>query len=99
MSGLVVWVLCSLWQELAREMFQSVPVPVWRKILPFIVNNMDVHPRRVMFLTLLTSTVPERAQLIGQLVYEGVTQVMWDRIAADVPAIIPRTVAGNWHLY
>ena len=80
-------------------MFASVPIPAWRKILPFVVNYIDIHPRRVQFLTLLSTSMPERAQLIGTLVYEGVDQIMWDRCAADVPAIIPRTVPGHWHLY
>ena len=80
-------------------MFKSVPIPAWRVVLPFVVNNIDIHPRRVAFLTAMTSSMPERAQLIGQIVYEGVSASMWDRVSAEVPGLIPRNVQGHWHLY
>lgn len=86
-------------QQLSRKMFESLPIPVWRKVLPFIINNMDVHPRRIAFLSTLLSGLPERAQLIGQMVHEGVSAAMWDRLAAEVPAMIPRGLQGHWHMY
>lgn len=86
-------------QKMSREMFMSTPVAAWRDILPFVVNYMDIHPRRIGFLSSLVNSVPEHAQLIGQMVYEGVDEVMWNRVTADLPAIIPREVQGHWHLY
>jgi hypothetical protein len=90
---------CLCPQRLSRRMFESVPTNAWRKILPFVVNHMDIHPRRVAFLSTMVNSMPERAQLIGQMVYEGVPPSMWDRVSADVPQIIPRGVSGHWHLY
>ncbi len=86
-------------QSLSKTAFKSVPIPIWRKTIPFVLNNMDIHPRRVMYLQALTNSLPERAQLIGQMALEGIPAALWDRLCVDVPAMIPRSLQGHWHLY
>jgi hypothetical protein len=43
--------------------------------------------------------MPEKAQIIGRMVYDGVTPDLWDRISNDMPEIIPRNVPGYVRYY
>jgi hypothetical protein len=51
------------------------------------------------FLALMFQALPEKAQIIGRIVYDGVSQDLWDRISHDLPDIIPRHVDGHIRSY
>lgn len=38
--------------------------------------------------------MPERAQQIGAILYRNVDAVMWERLRASLPDIVPRGVSG-----
>jgi len=80
--------------DLLREVWKITPPARWRLILPFVVRNQFVHGRRSRFLQCFVWALPERAQTIGQMVFQGVDELTWDRLVADVPEIIPRGVVG-----
>ncbi len=80
-------------------MFETIPAATWRKTLPFIVSNFELPHHRNAFLAALTANMPERAQVFGRWIYEGVVPSLWDRVRVEVPAIIPKGVPGHSHLY
>lgn len=86
-------------KAIGRAMFACIPADTWRKILPFIVTNFEMHHNRVAFVSSFVANMPERAQLFGHWIYEGVTPALWDRISVDVPDIIPKGLPGHSHQY
>lgn len=42
--------------------------------------------------------MPERAQLVGRMIANGVDSAVWVRLARDVPEIVPRGAPG-WRKY
>eukprot|EP01062_Namystynia_karyoxenos_P077584 TRINITY_DN783_c0_g2_i1.p2 TRINITY_DN783_c0_g2~~TRINITY_DN783_c0_g2_i1.p2 ORF type:complete len:1063 (+),score=370.10 TRINITY_DN783_c0_g2_i1:116-3190(+) len=67
---------------------------VWRVVLPWVIHNLDMPMMRTRFVRALTWAVPERAQLIGEMIYRGVEDHEWNALAVDVPEIIPRGLPG-----
>jgi len=84
----------KLQKQLVTSIFNFSPLSDWTRLIPFVMNYNYVHRRRVRFLTCLRWAVPERIQHIGKLVYEGVSPTKWDMLAADVPEMVPRHIAG-----
>ena len=80
-------------------MFNSVPAAEWRTYVPFVVNHIDTHPRRMAFLNSMLMAVPERIQLVGRFVYEGTSEVNWKRVRASLPELVPPHLNGHAHQY
>ena len=81
-----------------RAAWAYTPPHAWAVILPFCVRMQFMHGRRVRLLQALVWALPEHAQLVGKMVYDGVDSLLWDRLVVDVPDIVPRTVPGH-HKY
>jgi tellurite resistance protein len=84
----------KLQKELSKKLWKSLPARVCRIIVPFVINSLVLHKRRVMYLKAWQMSMPERMQLLGQYVYQGVDDIMWDRLRVDVPEMIPRHLDG-----
>jgi len=80
----------KLQKQILRQCWEHTPVHVWYRIMPFIVENMPSHGQRIRFISSFRWALPERIQLIGQMIYEGVSDDMWDWITLEAPEIIPR---------
>jgi len=76
--------------EIIKKIWNFTPVERWRRLIPFTINNQHIHERRIRFLKVFRWAVPEHMQLIGHILYENTTPVMWERLIADVPELIPR---------
>jgi hemerythrin-like domain-containing protein len=83
-------------KSITRRIWAHTPSERWAVIVPFIMNNQDIHMRRVMFLRALVWAMPEKAQQIGWMVWRGVPSTTWERIVRFVPEIIPRHLWA-WH--
>lgn len=81
-------------KEIIRKIFEITPMRVWEIMMPWIVQNMPMHQQRVKFCRAYIWAVPERAQLIGRMVYLRVEAPIWERIRVSVPEIVPRGVSG-----
>jgi tellurite resistance protein TehA-like permease len=66
--------------------------------LCWVVNNLPIPTWRQTFLRSWYGTFPERAQLIGLIIYRGVQNWMWALLVDDIPEIIPRGLPG-WRPY
>jgi len=81
-------------KEIVHGVWNRTSPCKWAKILPFVINFNPIHSRRVDLLRAFRWAMPEKIQVVGRMVYEGVDPLMWDRLAADVPEMIPRNVRG-----
>mmetsp|Transcript_19267 Transcript_19267/g.32174 ORF Transcript_19267/g.32174 Transcript_19267/m.32174 type:complete len:928 (-) Transcript_19267:1082-3865(-) len=93
------YVPVSVQTELSRKVFAITPAERWEVIIPYIVKNLPRHKQRVTYLKCLTWSQPERTQQIGAIVYRNVDSVMWERLRADFPDIIPRGEFNHWRYY
>jgi len=84
----------KLQKECIQKVWHSTPVSTWAIILPFLIKNNYLHKRRVRAIKCLEWAMPERIQLVGKLIYEGVSPVLWERLVVDIPSMIPRHVPG-----
>lgn len=55
--------------------------------------------QRRRYLKCLIWAMPERAQQIGAMLYRGVDDVTWTRLAFEVPEMIPRGLPGHVRYY
>jgi len=81
-----------------RSIFESTSAEKWYILMPFIINNVPYYGRKIRFLVCLRWAMPERIQLIGGMIYDGVSPVMWKRLVRFVPQMIPRGISG-WSRY
>lgn len=88
----------ELQKQISKDVFKMTKADQWEIIIPFIVNNLPRHQQRTRYLKCLAWSMPERAQQIGAIVYRNTDAVIWERLQADVPEIIPRGVK-NWRRY
>eukprot|EP00007_Cunea_sp_BSH-02190019_P003588 CAMPEP_0174232874 /NCGR_PEP_ID=MMETSP0417-20130205/3048_1 /TAXON_ID=242541 /ORGANISM="Mayorella sp, Strain BSH-02190019" /LENGTH=762 /DNA_ID=CAMNT_0015310993 /DNA_START=63 /DNA_END=2348 /DNA_ORIENTATION=- len=91
-------------KRLIRESFRARPIEEWRKVLPFIINKLPYHPMRVRFLRCFQWAMPEEMEKLGIMLFNGCSRNMFERVARDVPAIVPRglylskkTLDFNWY--
>jgi len=85
----------ALW----KDVWNATPVNKWRVFIPFVINNQEYHIRRIMFLQGWMQIIPEKMHLIGQWIYEGCDELMWNRLSVDFPEMIPRHVERHVHYY
>mmetsp|Transcript_21528 Transcript_21528/g.27838 ORF Transcript_21528/g.27838 Transcript_21528/m.27838 type:complete len:536 (+) Transcript_21528:133-1740(+) len=88
----------SLMVDMNRKVWEITDAKRWEIIVPFIILGLPRHPQRVRYLKVMTWALPERAQQIGAIVYRNVDAVMWERLRAAVPEMIPRGAPG-WVRY
>lgn len=43
--------------------------------------------------------MPERAQLLGLMVYRVVDDITWVEVARDMPELVPRGLPGHRHYF
>jgi len=86
------WFNMKIAKQTLRKIWSEVDPLAWRIYLPFVVNYNFLHKRRLIALRSFQMAIPQSAPLIGMMVYNGVDEVMWDRLVADVPEFIPRGV-------
>jgi hypothetical protein len=99
---------------LIAKVWAITPTKVWAKFIPWIINNNELHgPRlrsikslcwviffsRIPWIYFIMKALPERAQQIGAMVRDGVSEDLWNRLVADVPIIIPRNFPGYTRYY
>lgn len=86
-------------KKIIRQVWESSTFDAWNVYIPFVVNHLPYPGQRVRFLKCLRWAMPENSQVIGRIVYDGVSTDLWDRITADFPEIIPREVSGYTRYY
>lgn len=60
--------------------------------LPYMLNSLPQLSQRVMMMKALCWAMPERAQLMGAMIANGVDAVQWKRITDEMPqvrAVVP----------
>jgi len=86
-------------KSLARKCFRRGSPEQWRKALPFIVTNQEYYSRRVNFLLSLRMAYPERMQLFGAWLYQGIDETLFQRLRVDIPELAPRHTQGHWRMW
>lgn len=86
-------------KQISKEVWRITPAEKWEIILPFIVENLPHHTQRIRYLKVLCWSMPERAQQFGSIIYRNVDAVMWERLRAELPEIIPRGAPGYMRYY
>jgi hypothetical protein len=89
----------DLQKAMIRSVWDMTPVDVWQIMMPWIVENAPMHQQRVKFVRAWLWSVPERAQLIGRMIYMKCDPAIWERLVVAVPEIVPRGVAGWRRFY
>jgi len=82
-----------------RQMWRLTSVNDWRVILPWMMTSLDMQSRRVGLLQSLVRSLPERAQLIGQIVHEGVPRQLWHRLTEQIPELRPKNTGLHTKFY
>jgi hypothetical protein len=82
-----------LQRQIIKRCYNMTPGSTWRVYIPFVINTVPQHPYRLAFLKALTAIFPERAELFGQMLFNAVSEDLWDRLLDDVPELRQR---GQW---
>jgi hypothetical protein len=86
-------------RALTRQVYGITSSENWHKVLPFVVNSVEVPTWKVRFVRTFIWAMPERAQEIGLIVYRGVDSVTWSFLAAEIPEMVPRGLHGYKRIY
>mmetsp|Transcript_39946 Transcript_39946/g.86483 ORF Transcript_39946/g.86483 Transcript_39946/m.86483 type:complete len:192 (-) Transcript_39946:21-596(-) len=77
-------------KRILRMIFESTELKTWAAILPFLLVQAPLQAHRVRLLEAFRWAMPEKMQLIGRLIHHNLTPLMWTRLSAEVPEIVPR---------
>ncbi|CAN0230539.1 unnamed protein product [Scytosiphon promiscuus] len=64
------------------------------KFLGWVLSNLRIRDHRTKFLKTWIWAMPERAQVLGLMVYRVVNDIVWVEVARDLPQVIPRGLPG-----
>ncbi|KAA8499144.1 S-type anion channel SLAH3 [Porphyridium purpureum] len=84
----------ALQKLLVERVWDMTPADRWAEYIPWIVNGLPLHGQRVRFTKCFTWAMPYRAQQIGNMLYRKVDDVMWERLVAECPELVPRGAPG-----
>lgn len=85
--------------ELTKRVFELTSGEEWRKVLPWVVNNLPVSAWKVRYVKTFIWAAPTRAQEIGLMLYSGVDSVTWVFLAREIPEIVPRGLCCSQRIY
>ncbi|CBJ26922.1 Glutaredoxin glutaredoxin/malate transporter fusion protein [Ectocarpus siliculosus] len=81
-------------KDLARRSWDVTPNPEMSEFLRWVMSSLRIRGQRTKFLKTWVWAMPERAQLVGLMVYRVVDDVTWVQLAYDLPEIVPRGLPG-----
>jgi tellurite resistance protein len=85
--------------EVSRIVFDTTSEAAWRKMLPFVVNNLPHYGWKTRFVKALLWGNAQRAQEVGLMLYHSVDSDLWNLLVREVPHLAPRGLAAHKRLY
>jgi hypothetical protein len=64
------------------------------RFVGLVARHQRRHPDRLAFIKTLLWAMPERSRQIGLMLSLGLDQVTWQRVAEDLPDLVPRGMPG-----
>ena len=75
-------------------MWDITPAEERFRFFPLVVKHQRRHPERLAFLRVLLQAMPERARQIGVMLALTLDVPTWQRIAEEMPDLVPRGMSG-----
>lgn len=85
--------------QVNREVFDSTSSEEWRKVLPFVVNNLPHYVWKARYVKALLWGNHLRAQEVGLMLYHGVDSDLWNMLVREIPHLAPRGAALHKRIY
>ncbi|KAG5178888.1 hypothetical protein JKP88DRAFT_280798 [Tribonema minus] len=85
-------------KSLVRRAWDATPAADLAAHVQWVTRTVPMHMQKVRCVRALCWAMPERAQLIGLMLYRGLDDATWVSVSADVPEIVPRGLPG-WRQY
>lgn len=85
--------------KITADVFELTEIAQWRKVMPFVVNNLPSMEWKVRYVKTFLWSNPARAQEIGLILYHGLDSVLWLALCREIPSLAPRGVPSNKRLY
>eukprot|EP00004_Rigifila_ramosa_P014256 TRINITY_DN3229_c0_g1_i1.p1 TRINITY_DN3229_c0_g1~~TRINITY_DN3229_c0_g1_i1.p1 ORF type:complete len:605 (-),score=101.67 TRINITY_DN3229_c0_g1_i1:166-1980(-) len=73
--------------ELLRSLFELTSANAWQIIIPFVLENQELHGRRTRYLRCLRWGLPDHMAQISRIVLLGTDQFMWERLTQEIPEL------------
>jgi hypothetical protein len=77
------------------QAWDMMPPEVLFRFVALVAQHQRRHPERVAFVHAMLWAMPERARQVGLILSLGLDQVTWQRLAEEMPDLVPRGMWGN----